>query len=228
MTWQNFNWVDFTIIGIIGFSTLVSVVRGFIREVLSLVVWIIALWVAYHNYEAFAAHFLGSINSISLRGPLAFLILFLGIVIIGAVINFLIGGLVYKTGLSGTDRVLGLIFGIARGVLLVAILILGGQITAADKNVWWQKSQLLPQFSGVAQWVYSILPEEITKVMQQAATAAEKPTTEPTPAAEIPGAEQQPSAPEEEQPQEPTTQPAVPSDSTPAPSQPSPQPSSTQ
>ncbi|HVV67898.1 MAG TPA: CvpA family protein [Gammaproteobacteria bacterium] len=203
MNLQNFNWADYTIAGIIIFSTLISLVRGFIREVLSLVIWIVALWVAYQYYTQFAARFLGSISSESLRGPLAFLIIFLGIVIIGAIINFLIGGLVYKTGLSGTDRVLGLVFGLARGVLLVAVLILAAQITAVTKESWWKESQLIPQFDGIAQWIYSILPAEIQKVGKEATGAA----TAPQPSESV---TQQPSAPSTPETQQPVPNPVVP------------------
>ncbi len=190
MNLQNFNWADYTIAGIIVFSTLVSLVRGFVREVLSLVVWILALWVAYQYYAEFAARFLGGISSESLRAPLAFLIIFLAILIVGAIINFIIGGLVYKTGLSGTDRVLGLVFGLARGVLLVAVLILAAQITAMPKESWWKESQLIPQFDGIAQWIHSILPEEIQKLGKE--TEKEKAAA---PASETPAEGEQPAAP---------------------------------
>ncbi|MFT3741617.1 MAG: CvpA family protein [Gammaproteobacteria bacterium] len=167
MNWHSLNWIDFAILGIILLSALVSLIRGFVREALSLLVWIFALWMAFRYYNWAAARFLSGVESAHIRGPLAFLLIFLVIVILGAIFNFILSGMLYKTGLSGTDRLLGLMFGVARGILLVAVLILAAEMTAASDNALWNESQLIPQFQGLVEWIRSLVPSEIQKFQNQ-------------------------------------------------------------
>ena len=171
---MNLNWIDYTILGIIVFSTLISLVRGFIREVLSLIIWVGALWIAYKFTGTFADQFLSTFESETLRYPLAFFIVFLIVLIIGAIANYAIGRLVYQTGLSGTDRVLGLAFGLARGVLLVGVLLLAAALTNMNQNPAWAESRILPQFNGLVNWLYAMLPEKIEAFANIAQQEAEK------------------------------------------------------
>lgn len=164
MDWQQLNWADYTILSIIGFSTLVSLVRGFIREALSLFIWIGAFWIAYRLGPSFAQNFLMSVEAEGMRLPLGYGIVFISVLVGGAILNFAMSRLVYGTGLSGTDRVLGLVFGLARGILLVSILILVAPITAISKSTWWQQSELIPQFEGIAVYLSAILPEKMSQI----------------------------------------------------------------
>lgn len=175
MNWQQFNWADYVVVGIILFSTLVSFVRGFLREALSLTIWIAALWLAYRFSSVVATNFLSSMSS-NFRTPLAFVIIFLGVLIAGAILNFFIGGVVYKTGLSGMDRMLGLVFGLARGILLIGVLILAAEMTAIPEDSWWQESQMIPQFESLVVWMRSILPKELEQLEKNPEAAALKVT----------------------------------------------------
>lgn len=114
--------IDYIIIGIIAFSILVSLLRGFVREVLSLGSWIVAFIVASQFYPYLAAY-LTQIESMYIRNGTAIAILFVLTLIVGAIVNYVISQLVDKTGLSGTDRVLGAAFGLVRGALIVAALL---------------------------------------------------------------------------------------------------------
>ena len=85
-------------------------------------------------------------------------VLFIATLIVGAIVNFVIGQLVEKTGLSGTDRVLGVCFGALRGVLIVAaILFFLDSFTGVSKSEDWSKSQLIPQFSFIIRWFFDYL-----------------------------------------------------------------------
>jgi membrane protein required for colicin V production len=103
-------WIDYAILAIIGISTLVSLVRGFTKEAVSLVIWIGAFFIA-STFYANLANLLTNISDQFLRNAAAISILFITTLVLGALLNYLIGQLVNKTGLSGTDRVLGLVFG---------------------------------------------------------------------------------------------------------------------
>lgn len=154
-----FTWLDYAIIIIIAFSAIVSIVRGFVRELLSIVVWLASLWVAWQFSTELAALLTPYIKHQALRYPAAFISLFVVTMILGALVNYLLGQLVDKTGLSGTDRVLGLLFGIVRGVLIVAIFLLIAKLTPLPKEEAWHDSRLIPAFDPLEKWLSSFLPE---------------------------------------------------------------------
>ena len=142
-------WIDYAIIAVIAFSSLVSLIRGFVREALSLVTWGCAFFVASHYYTYLSVWFTGFEDEL-VRNGIAIAVLFIATLIVGAIVNFVIGQLVEKTGLSGTDRVLGVCFGALRGVVIVAaILFFLDSFTGVSKSEDWSKSQLIPQFSFI-------------------------------------------------------------------------------
>lgn len=155
--------IDYIIIGIIIFSLLVSLWRGFVREVMSLVGWVAAFIVA-SNFYGYAAGYLAQINnaylqnSEYLRNGVAAALLFIAVLIVSGIVNALVGKLVDKTGLSGTDRVLGAGFGILRGVFVVAaMLFFLDTFTAFAKTEMWQESQLIPHFDVIVKWFFEQL-----------------------------------------------------------------------
>lgn len=158
---QHLNWLDYTIIIIVGLSAVISLIRGFIREALSLASWIIAFWIGLTFAKNLSPLLQPYIHSDSLRYGLSFFILFVATLILGAFVNFLITHLVEKTGLSGTDRLLGVVFGFARGVLLVAIILLAARMTSFPQDAVWQQSRLVPTLAPVETWLAQYIPKDI-------------------------------------------------------------------
>lgn len=154
-------WADIAIVVIVAVSALVSVVRGFLREVLSLAAWVIALWVAFAFSDTASVWFAGAVPAPSMRALFAFLSLFVGSLLAVGVVNWVIGRLMEKTGLSGTDRLLGLVFGIARGLAVVAVLVLVAGLLHVTDAPWWQESMLLPPFETFARWVVGMMPADL-------------------------------------------------------------------
>jgi membrane protein required for colicin V production len=106
MNMADFNWVDFTILGILCFSTLISLVRGFVREAISLATWIVAIWVAYKYGHDFGQNMLTTVGNEQARYLIGAGILFFAVLILGALVNFVMSRFLFLTGLSAIDRIL--------------------------------------------------------------------------------------------------------------------------
>jgi membrane protein required for colicin V production len=166
------NWADWAIVIVLTLSSVISLARGFIKEALSLVIWIVALVAANvfsHRLEIFLTN---AISTPSLRAMTAFLLVFIGVLLIGALLNYCIGLIVKATGLSGTDRLLGMLFGFARGLLIVMLLLIYVPNYVPVKNdPWFNQSTLIPYFSpyqttvqnsisGITGWVLQLLKSQ--------------------------------------------------------------------
>lgn len=157
------GWVDIVIIGIILLSLIVSIFRGLVREALSLAVWIAAFYVAYRFVDVGAEAVPDAVATPSARLAIAFATLFIATLLLGGMITWLMGKLVDKTGLGGTDRVLGAVFGAARGAAIVVALVMFAGLTPLPNDPWWQRSRLLPYFEDAAVWVADRLPESVRR-----------------------------------------------------------------
>lgn len=156
-------WVDYLIIGIVLVSAVIGLFRGFFREVISLIAWILAFFVALYFTEP-ASHFLeGSIATPSLRKAVTGAGLFVLVLLLGGLVNFAVGRLVSVSGLAGTDRAIGGVFGVLRGVALVVILMLLAALTPMPKDPWWRESMLIPHIEPYAIMVKNLLPAEYSK-----------------------------------------------------------------
>ncbi len=159
------NWADWVIIAVITVSSLISLKRGFVREALSLVTWVAAFIVARLFTDNMAVLLADYIDTPSARIVAAFALLFITTLFAGALINNLIGLLIRATGLSGTDRVLGMVFGIARGGVLVVVLVALLGMTPVIQDRWWQQSTLIPHFSVMEEWTRNLAGETSELIM---------------------------------------------------------------
>jgi membrane protein required for colicin V production len=157
------GWVDYAIVGIIAVSALVGLARGLVRELLSIGIWVSALLVAWLYYHALDARLVDWISSPSVRKGAAVLILVFAVLFVGALIGHLIASLVDKTGLTGTDRLLGVLFGAARGALLVAMLTFLGGLTPLAEDTWWRESMLMGRFQAMAERLLNEIPPELVE-----------------------------------------------------------------
>lgn len=155
------NWVDYTIIAVMALSVVISLFRGLLKEVMALVVWVAAFWVAFHFVDPGAAWFSPWISVPSAQMAAAFVVLFLVTLIVGGLISYLLGRLIETTGLSGTDRFFGIFFGLARALVLVTAVVLVAGLTPLPQDPWWRESVLLPRFEVLAQWASGYMPEQV-------------------------------------------------------------------
>lgn len=157
------NWLDFLIIGIFVVSVIVSLFRGFVREAISLASWILAFWVGLAFAARFAVLLPSAIHSPALRIGIAFGVLFIVSLVLGAVFNNFVSQLIKRTGLTGTDRALGGLFGILRGAVAVIILVLLAGMTTLPQETWWHHSFFIPYFQSLALWVRDFLPAHLAQ-----------------------------------------------------------------
>ncbi len=148
--------IDYILLGLFGVSVAVGFFRGFVREAFSLALWGVAIYAAWRLGEA-PDELLGAIESPMLRLWAGRAGVFLLVLVAGGLVGFLIGQLVDKTGLTGTDRVLGMAFGAARGALVVGIAVMVFQFLELDRESWWSESLLIPYGVRVAEVIRDLL-----------------------------------------------------------------------
>lgn len=150
------TWADWTIVGVLVLSALISIKRGFVKEALSLATWVAAVIIAIIFADRLAVLLEDHIATPSVREMAAFALLFVATLLVGAMVSYLIGALVRVTGLTGTDRLLGMFFGLARGfVIVMALLIFLPGIIPVDQDPWWQESNLIVHFLEFETWARS-------------------------------------------------------------------------
>jgi membrane protein required for colicin V production len=166
---------DVAIVTIIVISALLGLLRGFVKEAVALVTWVAAIWLAMVFSGTVAAWLPTALERATfslggtdfeirnLRLGLAFILLIVGTLIAGAIINHLLSRITKAQVLKSTDRALGAVFGVARGAAIVVILVLAAGLTLAPQTDWWQASRLMPPFERGAQRVLDLLPPAIAE-----------------------------------------------------------------
>ncbi len=160
---HNFNALDIAILAILGISVVISFMRGFVREAISLAIWVVAVFVSIKMAAFVGGFYTSFIGSETARYIAGFASVFIAVLILGVFVSMFMSTLVDKTGISSTDRLLGIFFGAARGVLLVAVVLMFMSIAPVQSTGLWQKSQLATQFQGVVKWLEALIPEHVAQ-----------------------------------------------------------------
>lgn len=164
------NGFDLAILGVVLVFAIIGIVRGFIKEVLSLTSWILSFWVAFSFAEQASRFFEPYIDAPLLRLVAAFATLFVCTLLMLTIISFLLHKLLSVSAIKGTDRALGGVFGAAKGLVLIAALMLFAQETVLPQEKWWQTSVLAGHFQPLVLVIRELLPIEMTDVPQQASS----------------------------------------------------------
>src|SRR5436309_4455933 len=135
---------DVVVVAVVVLSSLLALMRGFIREVIALAAWIAGLVLAFTFAGPLAAQFESSRSSPVLAQVLAFAAIFVGVLIAGGIIAAVVSGAIRAIGLGGLDKVLGGAFGVLRGVAFVVLFVLIAGLTGLPQRDWWQNSALAP------------------------------------------------------------------------------------
>jgi membrane protein required for colicin V production len=152
---------DIAVAVVVLLSMLIGVLRGFIRETLSLISWVLAFWIAFTFSPKASGYFAPYLATPALQVVAAFAALFLVALLIASFVSYLLYKLFKATGITGTDRALGAVFGVARGVALVALCMLFIGATALIKEPWWQQSLSVVYFKPLITILVDLLPVDV-------------------------------------------------------------------
>lgn len=161
------TFFDYAVVFILLASGLLGVLRGLVREVLSLIGWVVAFWVAF-RYGAVAAGWIPeSMPGGELaRHALGFVVLLIGTVLGASLAGMVVGQLLESTGLKPADRGLGLMFGLVRGVLLVMVMVTLASLTKLPEEPFWRNAVSRPYVMQAMESVRPWLPPELAKYVK--------------------------------------------------------------
>ncbi|MEJ2138423.1 MAG: CvpA family protein [Gammaproteobacteria bacterium] len=142
--------VDYVLIVVIGLSAVISLFRGFFKEAVSLGTWVVALWLAWRLGPQVAGMLEPWIGTSVLRLWAARVLVVIAALLGGGLLGWFFGQVLDSTGLSGTDRAIGTVFGFARGVLLAGLLVMILDLLGFREAPWWEESKLIPYAAPVA------------------------------------------------------------------------------
>lgn len=155
------TWVDIALLVILGLSALIGVWRGLISEVMALAAWIVATWLAIAFGDSVSMLYEGWVGTPTARWFLGYASVFIAVLLVGGVLTWFMRMLVRSTGLSGTERMLGLGFGLLRGAAIACVLVLVLGFTPMPQEAAWRNAQLLPGFQHGAEWMRTRLPQAV-------------------------------------------------------------------
>jgi membrane protein required for colicin V production len=157
------TWIDYAVLAIIGISILLSIVHGLVRELVALASWIAAFMVA-QTYAADVAPLLpAALSNQSLRLLVAFLSMFLAVLLAMTLLAIVMSRLIKSAGLGLVDRALGAVFGLVRGLVIVMMVVLLAGLTALPRQQAWRQAMLSAPLVALANAVKVWLPYGLSK-----------------------------------------------------------------
>ena len=157
--------VDILIAVALIISVVVGILRGFVKEAISIAALLVAIWAALYFGPGIGEISYSWISSKEMQVWFGRVLVFAVILSLGGLIGWGISKLVRLSVLSGIDRLVGAVFGVARGILFVALFILGGQFAGFDNDNWWLDSKTIPHLEVVAEWIKVMAPQGYDLIM---------------------------------------------------------------
>jgi membrane protein required for colicin V production len=140
-------------------STTIGLLRGFVREAISLVFWVAAIWAAWHFGPSVEPHLGGLLADPSVSPWVGRLVVLVLVLLIGWAVGLILSYFTRSLGLGPLDRVIGLLFGIARGMLLIGLMVIGAELLHLNHEAWWNRSKLIPYGETAGDWLRAMVGE---------------------------------------------------------------------
>ena len=154
---------DYIVIAIVMVSVVLGIWRGVVGEIIALVAWVLAFLAARMWGEEVARVFLARIADPAMRIVAAWVAVFVVVLVLMALLRLAVRGLLKALGLSLTDRLLGIVFGLARGLIIVLALVAVGGMTMVTKEKWWGDAYFSAPLETAVLAGKPWLPPEVSK-----------------------------------------------------------------
>lgn len=152
-------WVDWCIVAVFLISILIGVIRGFAREILNILTWALAFGLAWLFGDMVAGMLTGQISEPAVRIACAYAALFIGGLLIGAILTHLLTEWIRGSVLDGIDRTIGGGIGFIRAVLIVSLFLICAGTMGAKQDRWWHQSMIIPHIEWLADGLRTLIPE---------------------------------------------------------------------
>lgn len=151
---------DFLIIMVVLISTVMGFLRGFVREAVALVFWVAGVWIAWKFGPLVEPHLGGLLAEPQVRPWVGRLVVFVLVILAGSLTGLILGYFMRSLGLGFVDRAIGVLFGFARGLVLVGIAVIGCELLHLNSEEWWNRSRLIPYGETVGDWLRAMVGEK--------------------------------------------------------------------
>ena len=154
------TFVDILISLVLLVSVLIGAARGFVRELVALIFWIAAIWSAWVFGPHVEPYLGGLLSAPQVRVWAGRVVVLVFVLCIGALVGFILGLLARGSGLGWLDRLMGVMFGCVRGMLLLGVLAICGELLHLNQEPWWQHAKLSPYCETVGDWLRAMVGEK--------------------------------------------------------------------
>lgn len=154
---------DYLVLGILLASAILGAWRGLVGEILSILAWVLALVAAWMFGAEIGAALYSGIGDSMLRLVAGFVTVILLVLVVIALLKLLMRGLLKAIGLSLTDRMLGVLFGLMRGLAILLVIVILGGLTSAPKQPWWREARFAPPLETIVLAGRPWLPGDVAK-----------------------------------------------------------------
>jgi membrane protein required for colicin V production len=156
------TWFDYAVISVVTLSVLLAVFRGVVREIAALAGWAAALILSGLFAQELAQWLPASLSHL-LRAVIAYLIIFLSVLLLSGAIGLLLAKLFHAAGLGFTDRAVGALFGLVRGVVIVFVAVMLAGLTSMPKEPFWREAALSGPIETAVLAARSALPRDLAQ-----------------------------------------------------------------
>ena len=154
---------DYLVIGIVGLSLLFGLWRGVVGEIIALVAWVLAIFAAVEFGAQVGTSVFAGMSDPALRTLAGCVVIFIGVLVVMALFRMLVKRMVKALGLSVSDRILGMLFGLVRGVLVCMVLVGLGGMTSTPTQAWWRQATLAAPLETAVMATKPWLPDDLAK-----------------------------------------------------------------
>lgn len=154
---------DYVALGIVGVSLVFGLWRGVVGEIIALVAWVVAIFAAVEFGARVGTFVFAGLSDPALRTLAGCVVIFVGVLVVMALFRMVVRSMVKALGLSVSDRILGMVFGLVRGVLVCMVLVALGGMTSAPTQPWWRQATLSAPLETAVLATRSWLPDDLAK-----------------------------------------------------------------